>query len=188
MHQTEYKGLTTLSRNTSYIGGICKWWYTPVENIDAWPVIDPLTQEYAEPPTLVGGAVWHGPVKVPDSKLGLDELEKFSGPGSFFEISLDGFHPGDERSSRVNLQNMRHHRYIIVAKQRAGGFYLLVGTPQSPLKFIHKYNTGKGSVATAGTEFEFKTEHKNRVPGLATFQGDNSAGEFSNEFSNDFNI
>lgn len=172
MHQTAYKGITTIPRLTDYIGGICQWWYTAVENIDEWPVIDPLTQEYLTAPTLVEGASWLGPVRVPNSKLGFDEKEKRTAAGRYFEISIEAFHPGDERASRVNMQNMGYHRYIIVAKQRSGGFYLLFGTPNSPLTFLNNYNSGKGANATPGSEFEFKTEIKHKTPGLAEFDDD----------------
>lgn len=174
MFQTGYKPLVTLSRLTDYIGGICAWWYTPVQNILTWPAINPLTQDYNAEPTLKDGATWHGPVRVPDSQLVFDEVEKTTAAGRYFEIELSGKHPGDERTSRANLQNMGYHRYVIVAKQRSGGFYLLIGSPQSPLKLLQKYTSDKGGNGTPATTFEFKTEMRHKSPSLSSFLGDNS--------------
>lgn len=174
MFQTGYKSLSTLARLTDYIGGICQWWYTPVENIATFPVINPDTQEYAEEPTLVEGASWYGPVRVPDSQLGLDEKEKQTLAGRYYEIEVAGFAPGDERTNRSNQQNMGNHKYVIIAKQRSGGFYLIIGNQHSPLDFIHDYSTGKGGNATPGTRFEFRGELRHRCPGLNSFDDDNS--------------
>lgn len=179
MFQTGYKPLITLSRNLDYIGGFCKWWYTPVENILAFPAIAPSTQDYGAQPTLKEGAVWYGPVRVPDSQLGFDENEKQAGAGRYYEIEVNGFHPGDERGSRSNLQNMGNHKYVIVAKQRSGGFYLLIGNQHSPLDFVHSFGS-KGGLATPGSKFEFKGELRHKCPSLDSFDGDDSLPPVNN--------
>jgi hypothetical protein len=174
MFNTAFKGITTLSRNALFYGGICKWYYAKVEDVVEWPVVNPVTQEYATQPVLREGAVWYGPVKVPDGSLGLTEVEKEIAAGTYFEIKIELTQPGDERNSRANLRNLGLHRYVAVAKTRAGGMFVVVGSPQSPLKLRREYSTGSGKNGTAGARLVMATESKDPCIALASFDGVNS--------------
>ena len=174
MFNTAFKGITTLSRNALFYGGICKWYYAKVEDVVEWPVVNPVTQEYATQPVLREGAVWYGPVKVPDGSLGLNQVEKEIASGTYFEIKIELTQPGDERNSRANLRNLGLHRYVAVAKTRAGGMFVVVGSPQSPLKLRREYSTGSGKNGTAGARLVMATESKDPCIALASFDGVNS--------------
>lgn len=174
MFNTAFKGITTFSRNALFYGGICKWYYAKVEDVEEWPVVNPVTQEYSTQPVLREGAVWYGPVKVPDGSLGLTEVEKEIAAGTYFEIKIELTQPGDERNSRANLRNLGLHRYVAVAKTRAGGMYVVVGSPHSPLKLRREYSTGNGKNTTAGARFAMVTESIEPCIPLASFNGENS--------------
>jgi hypothetical protein len=154
MYQSGYKGITSFTKGLQYDAGWCEFYYTPIENIDQWPSVDPSTQELTAEPTLKVGATWYGPIKIANQQLGYKEQQQKSPAGVFYKIQVDGIYPGDGRASRVNLSNMPHHQFILVGKQRAGGMFVLLGAPDSGLDFGHEFNTGRGNTS-AITEFIF---------------------------------
>src|SRR4051812_44916971 len=122
MYQTAYLPLQSIGRlRVPYVGGFCRWWYTPIENIDVFPPINPLTQMLAAEPTLKAGATWYGPVNVPDSHVGWDEEMQQGKPGHWYKEKVEGLMPGMDRNSHINLQNHAFHQFVIVGKARSGG-------------------------------------------------------------------
>lgn len=160
MYQTGYKGISKLSINTGYIGGMCKWWYTPVENILTWPAIDPLTQHAKHKPAIKDGSFWYGPVTASNRQLGFDEKQKDGMPGNYYEWKVEGQCPGDDR---INLQNLPFHKYIILGVARTGNFWYLIGTQFSPLDFVHSINTGKHWTDDVITKLLFEGENRNKA-------------------------
>lgn len=173
MYQTGYLGVKAFSTGIGYSGGFCKWYFMPKEYIATWPDIDPLTQYLKTEPTLVEGASWFGPIKIPNNQLGFQETLAISAAGNYYKHKVNGFYPGDSGNSRVNLENMPYHEWIIVGKQRAGGLYLILGDKERGLDFTTDYTTGPGPKKAAGTDFIFQTESLNRGLILPTFLGDN---------------
>ncbi len=155
MYQTGYAGITTLSYGLPYTGGFCQWWYTAKENMLNWPAVDPLSQFLISEPTLIEGATWLGPVKVPDHTLGFEEPIKRSQAGIFYNQKVIGLHPGDDAFSRINIGNMPYHEYVIVGKVRAGGFFLVLGNNDRGFKFDPDYSSGEGIKGIAGSKFSF---------------------------------
>lgn len=169
MFQNSYTGIKPLQRNQTYRGGFCKFWYIPVESINVFPRINPSNQQLIGEPSLVPGAAWFGPIEVPRSKLGFTESFKKVKAGPYYETKLEGIHIGDSPESRVNLENMPYHKYLVVGKVRAGGFYNLFGTTDSPCSFTPDYSSGKGPADTALTQFSFSTEHISKAYILPSF-------------------
>lgn len=158
MFQSSFTGLKALHRNSTYWGGFCKFWYIPVESIGTFPRVNALNQWLVDEPTLINGSTWYGPIIVPKDRLGFTETPKRSKPGIIYDYKVEGLHIGDSPESRVNLENMAHHKYLVVGKVRAGGFYMLIGTVDSPCKFDAEYKSGV-SGETAGSSFIFSTSH-----------------------------
>lgn len=175
MFQSEFTGLKPLQRNTSYIGGFCRFWYIPVEKIATFPRINATNQQLIAEPTLVAGASWFGPIVVPKNEFGYSEDFDRTKAGPYYKYKVEGLHIGDSPESRVNLENMPYHDYLVVGKQRAGGMYLLLGTDQSPLKFDPGYSSGKGPAETAKTKLGFSTDHISKAYILPSFLSDQLA-------------
>jgi hypothetical protein len=175
MFQTSYTGITALHNNQSYQGGFCHFYYVPVEGVGVFPRINPATQQLAGEPALKPGYTWYGPIAVPRNTLGFEETPKRIKAGIYYESKVDGIHPGDSELSRINMGNMAYHKYIVVGKMRAGGFYLLVGTTNSPLEFNPGYKSGNGPGEIAQSAISFKTEHKNKAYILPGFTADSFA-------------
>ena len=174
MFQTAYTGIVPLQRNTTYDGGFCRFWYIPVEYIETFPRINAANQQLLAEPSLKAGKNWFGPVKVPREKIGYTEELKRQAAGHYYETKLEGIHIGDSPESRVNLENMPYHRYLVVAKVRAGGYYHLIGTTDSPLTFNPVFKTGNGPADTAQTIFQFITEHISKAYILPSFSEDDA--------------
>ena len=173
MYQTGYKGITTFSSALEFVGGFCQWYYTPKENIAVWPAIDPATQFLLSEPELVGGATWYGPIKVPDTKLGFQEEQQQTAKGIYYKQKVSGIYPGDSATSRVNLENIPYHEYVVVGKMRAGGLYLILGNQDYGLNFLHTYKGGEGVKGDAGSEFSFGMDSLTKAIILPAFLGDN---------------
>lgn len=168
MYQSGYLGVTAFTKGLQYDAGWCEFYYTPIENIDQWPIVNPETQELSAEPTLKVGASWKGPIRIANQQLGYKEQQQRSPAGISFRIQIDGMYPGDGRASRVNLSNMAYHQYVIVGKQRAGGMFVFVGAPDSGLDFNHEFNTGRGTT-TALTDFIFSGDSLFKPQILPTF-------------------
>lgn len=157
------------------MGGFCRFWYIPVEYISTFPRINAANQFLVGEPALVAGREWFGPIEVPRDNLGFTETSERTKAGPYYKTKVEGVHIGDSASNRVNLENMIYNRYLVLAKVRAGGFYILIGSNASPLSFEPDYDSGKGPANTAQTKFSFVGESINKGFVLPTFTSDTLA-------------
>lgn len=159
MQQTAYKTLQTIGRiRVPYVGGFCRWWYTPIQNIAVFPLIDPLTQMLVAEPTLKVNTTWYGPVNVPDSQLGWDEDLQQGKAGHWYKEKVYGFIPGMDAASHINLENLAYHQLVVVGKVRAGGNYYVIGSDISGLDLTLNTSTGQGAMGTPGTKLTLSGE------------------------------
>jgi hypothetical protein len=181
MFQSSFTGLKPLQRNTSYMGGFCRFYYIPVERVVTFPRVNAANQQLLDEPTLVAGTAWFGPITVPKDALGFTEGMERTKAGPYYKYKLEGTHIGDSVESRVNIENMVHHRYLVVGKVRAGGFYMLIGTVDSPCSFDPDFETGTGPGATSKSKIVFSTDHISKAYILPSFNADAlAAGDGSN--------
>lgn len=172
MIQTSYTGIVPLQRNIHYNGGFCRFWYIAVEDIAVFPRINPENQKLVAEPSLKAGKAWFGPIKVPRDKIGFTEEMKRVKAGPYYEHKVEGVHIGDSPESRVNLENMPYHRYVVVGKLRAGGSYLVIGTIDSPCRFDASFQSGRSAGETALTVLQFTNEHINKAYIMPAFTAD----------------
>jgi len=167
MLQTGYKGFTTLSKGLPYFGGFCKWYYADKAQLLPLPAIDPLSQYLSAEPTISGS--WFGPVQVPNDQLGYEETPKRDAAGLYWQHKISGFHPGDNPSSRINIENMHFYEFVVVGKMRAGGMHLLIGSKEHGLQFDAAYSSdGKKA---AGNNFTLTANLLNKALVLPSFAG-----------------
>lgn len=164
-----------MHRNITYEGGFCQFFYIPVEDIDVFPRINSATQQLVAEPSLKAGKSWFGPIKVPRDRLGFTETPKRTKAGPYYEIKFSGLQPGDSATNRVNLENMPYHRYVLSGQVRAGGYYVLIGSPDSFLQFTADYSSGNGPAETALSQIAFTTECISKALILPSFAADSTA-------------
>ena len=175
MNQTAYTGIHNLTSKIPYIGGVCKFWFIPVHDIENIPPIDPANQYLLAEPVLKAGKQWLGPVPIPDRQLGYAETQENASAGPSYKIKIAGNHYGDVPQSRVNLDNISYGRYLVMAKQRSGGFYILLGSMDSPLFFDHDFSAGQnGANDTTFSKIAFSGQAINRALVVPVFMGDTS--------------
>ena len=166
----------TLHLNKTFKGGFCQFFYIPVEDVEVFPRINGATQILIDEPLLKTGKSWKGPIKVPRDKLGFLETMKTSKAGPWYEIKATGLHTGDSVDSRINLENMPYHRYLVVGKVRFGGFYIILNDSlESWCRFLADFNSGNGPGQAAGTQFSFVTEQITKALILPSFAADTAA-------------
>ena len=158
MNVTGYNATTTFSKGLAFNGGFCKWWFIEKNNIATFPDVDPLTQYLKAEPILKAGQTWKGPVMVPNSQLGFQEVQTNDKPGIYYKQKVSGFYPGDSGTSRTNLENLPYEQMIIVGKMRSGGLFLMLGNEEYGLIFNHTFNSDQGAGGTAGSDFSFAYE------------------------------
>lgn len=176
MYQSSYLGIVPMATGLFYHGGIHQWWYTPLSGIDVWPAIDPETQELAAEPSLITGASWMGPIKVPDRTLGFTETQQNAKAGPYYDWKIFGTHPGDDRANSSSLGNHARDEFIVVAETRAGSYFKVFGHPERGLKFDHESFSGEGSIATAASKFQFTGKSPFRAFTLETFSASPAIG------------
>lgn len=171
--QTGIKRIYAPQRAASAIGGLCKWWYVPVQAIASFRRIDPATQQYEQEPQLLPGYQWLGPIKVPDSKLGFTESQEGAKPGPWMKQQVVAYQPGDTPSNRILRQNIMHGEYVVVGKLRSNGMYLVIGTKDSGLSYDHTFKSGSGgNKSDSGTDFALNGESYYNAPVLTSFSQD----------------
>lgn len=175
MYQTGYLPLQSIGKAPGdYVGGFCRWWYTPIENILYFPGANPQTQRLINEPILKAGTSWYGPVNVPDEQTGWREKDADNKAGTYYKEEVTGFIPGAETKNHINLGNLAHHRFCVVGKLRAGSFYLIIGNEFAGLRLSHESGSGKGSMDTPGTAITFTGDFDHKAQVLSDFSGGNA--------------
>lgn len=173
MQQTATQGIKNLYKKLPFEAGICRFWYIPVNEVASVPALNPQTQySYDQPILLNSGSVWRGPVAVPTSTLGFTESQERYSDLPFYQQKIVGNSPGNAPQQQVNIENMAYGKYLVVAKLRAGGFYVLIGTPNSPADFDAQFTTGNNAEAKHAIAFTAESIQKAIV--LPSFDGDAS--------------
>jgi hypothetical protein len=169
MHQTGYNGVQGLSTRLPFAGGFCEWFFTEKENATALPGIDPVTQYLDGEPTLSVGKSWYGSMKVPNDQLGFSEEMQAGKGGLYYKQTVNGLHVGDSATSRINMENLPYHEFLIVGRMRAGGLYLLLGNDENGFTFTQNFKSS--SAKYTGTEFSFENNSLYKGLILTSFLG-----------------
>lgn len=170
MYPTSYNPLQAIAApDGKNIGGFCKWWYVPIEWIEIFPAIDPLTQTLLSEPVLVADATWFGPVLVPDRMVGWKETQERARAGIYFKEKVEGFIPGNDPAQHINLQNSIYHQFCIIGMLRNGDGYRIIGSDQSGLDLDHETSSGIGQPDTPGSKLVFTGEQVYKALVLSGF-------------------
>ena len=175
MNNTAYLPLSTIGQTGStYDGGICKWWYTPIENLLGFPNIDPTTQQLEDEPRLQPNASWYGPVNIPTYEVGYEEPDSYSPAGIYYKQKLVGTIPGTNSQSHINLRNLSQKQFCVIAKLRSGGFYIVLGNDEFGMILSTQFTTTIGVKDTPVTKLVFTLDSIYKALILPSFYDDNS--------------
>lgn len=174
MNQTAYNGVTNLIKGLPLIGGFCKFWFIPIEEVLSFPVINPANQVLAAEIELKDGKQWRGPVPVPDDQLGFSENAKTGNSGPYYELKVGCVYGGDIPATRANFDNMGYSQYLVVGKLRSTGFYVVIGNTEVGADFSANFDSGNANGSAALNTLSFYTEQINKALVLPSFNGDDS--------------
>lgn len=155
------------------IGGLCKFWFIPMEEVESMPIIDPTSQLLKTDIILKAGKAWRGPVPVPDKQLGFTENGRIGKSGISYEMKVACQYPGDIPGARVNFENMGYSQYIIVGKLRASGFYVVIGSLEAGADFVPDFDSGSAAGNPALNKIAWTHEQIHKAMVMMRFSGEN---------------
>lgn len=174
MNSTAYKGINNLVKGLTISGGLCQFWFIPIEEVAYIPAIDSVTQTLTAEPVLKSGMFWRGPVPVPERQLGIKETVKTGKSGPSYQIKIGCIYAGDIPATRTNLDNMAYPKYLVVGKMRGSGAYVLMGSLEAGCDFIADFDSGTAIGNAAITKLEFSIEQMTRALVMHSFDGTES--------------
>jgi hypothetical protein len=173
MFTTAYLQNSNIIKASSHLsGGICKLWFVPINWINSFSGINPLTQNLFTEPTLLAGKNWIGPIVLPDTQKGYEEKPTDSTAGIFYKRKITALIPGFGQSMHHQTQNMVHQSFCVIAKLRTTNAYIVVGNKQFGLSFTSEFASGNNAADAATIKIQFFDDCKNKAAILNTFSLD----------------
>jgi hypothetical protein len=160
----EVAGLDQASR--IYPGGLCEAFFTPIENVFEWPVIDPVTGIVSGDIVLKPGSVLYTAQLNPQTQ-GFDEKTQESNAGRFHPMEIKATLPGNSVATILTLATLIFHRHLVVFEER-DGLYRFLGDEDSGAELEYDYTSGDNG-KSRNRNIKFTWSHPNPAP---IFTGD----------------
>ncbi len=158
------------------VGGVRRWWFVPRRFVAGWPAILPGTQMLANAPELLATGEWFGPVLVTSQNHGLKETMERTKAGPVWKIEISGVVPGIGTHNHINLGNLVHDQFAVIAQPRNTNVFLVLGGPNSWLRLGVEFSTGENRGQAPGSIISMTVMCKHRSLLLAGFSGGNEYG------------
>jgi hypothetical protein len=176
-------------------GGLCWVVYAKWQDVDKWPEVDPMTGLAKTAIQLISGKTWYE-CQVVDKGRIYTETEKQSTAGPYYEMQISGYLGGNSSSNTLNADVMIFNDYVVMFKDRDGQIRF-IGNADSGADVQFSYTSADLS-GSRKRNITFSWQHSLQAPiyignlkdilaDLITppFQGQ---GDFSDDFSEDFNV
>lgn len=176
-------------------GGLCWIIYALWQDVDLWPQVDPLTSLAKTAIKLKAGKTWYE-CQVVDKGRIFNETEKRSTAGPYWDMQLTGYIGGNSTSNTVNADVMTFNDFVVMFKDRDGQIRFM-GNADTGADIEFTYTSADISTSRKRT-INFTWQHvlqaRIYVGNLDDILDDiitppfAGAGDFNDDFSNDFNI
>jgi hypothetical protein len=121
-------------------GGVCDIFFTPIENVLTWPVVNPETGGIDDEIILREGTVLHtADFNNPTQRF--QEETKKSQAGTHHEFLISATLPGNVNENVLTLGTMLFHRYLVVFKEK-NGVWRFLGNEDSGAEISYQYTSG----------------------------------------------
>lgn len=174
-------------------GGLCWAVYAKWEDVENWPLVDPLTGICNTAFKLKEGKTWYE-LKVTDKGRLFTEEMKVGSAGPFWEMQLNGYVGGNNASLTLSAGTMPFHQYVVLFKDR-DGLIRFLGNPDTGADVMINYTSGDKD-ASRKRSYSFQWEHHLPAPiytgKLDDIQDDiitppfQTVGDFNDDFNDDF--
>jgi hypothetical protein len=108
-----------------------------------------ITTEWYKMPYVRGSGSW-------------SEDQQRNDQGEYFRLNISALLPADTAVVRGELNTMRNRRYLI--RLNRNGIILLLGTPEQPLRFESRFDSGSDSGDTRGHRITFTGNSLRKSP------------------------
>lgn len=142
-------------------GGLCYIYFTPKENIQTWPSLNPVTGLCEGLFVLHPGKTWYE-LKLVNSDRSFTEEQQESAAGHFFRQQVAGYAAGNGTSRILSSGTMPYHDYVVIFKDRDGTIRFL-GDPDTGASYSNTYSSGDGNTSRK-RRYTFAWQSKNPVP------------------------
>lgn len=195
MYQNLFTPIQNIRRPKVRPGGYCWLVFTPWENVQNWPTINPVTGQAATPIVLKDGKQWYT-AGVVDKDRFFREEPRYDMPGHFWEQSVTGYIGGNNSNQTLNAAVLPHHRFALMLKDRDGQIRL-IGNEDGGAEVTPRYTSGDFD-ASRRWDYQFIWQHTNPAPIYIGDEGNldveeitppfTGQGSFNNDFNSDFDI
>jgi len=195
MYQNLFTPVQHIRRPEVHPGGYCWLVYTPIENIENWPQIDPVNSMAATTITLKEGKTWYE-AKVVDKDRFFIEAMRVSESGHFWEQSITGYIGGNNSNQTLNAATLPFHQYAVMLRDRDGQVRL-IGNADRGADILPDYTSGDFD-ASRRWNYRFVWQHTNPatiyIGDLTDILDDTieppftGQGDFNNDFNPDFDL
>lgn len=136
--------------------------YIPVDEVSASDYEWAVNAAYNQQRAILSDSTW---LKMPivAGSGSWNQDPQSSDQGQYFNIAINGLLPSDSNEIRGEIDRMKQHRYLV--RLTRGGKVVLAGTPEQPLRFEARYESGAQGSDTRGHRVSFTGESLHSTPG-----------------------
>ena len=136
--------------------------YAPLDEVDVPAFQDAIQQSNYNQQAAAGVADWY-PMPYVRGSGAWSEDQQPNQQGEIFRLSINALLPADTPAVRGELNAMRNHRYLL--RLTRNGMVLLLGTPEQPLRFESRFDSGSEGGDTRGHRITFSGNSLRKSPG-----------------------
>jgi hypothetical protein len=172
-------------------GGLCWVVFARWEDVELWPIVDPLTGICKTDIKLRNGKTWFE-LKATDKGRMFTEVQKQSAAGPYWEMQVTGYVGGNNSVLTLSSGAMTFHQYVVMFKDRDGQIRF-IGSDNTGADVEINYTSGDKE-ASRKRSFVFSWEHHLPAPiyagKLDDIEDDVILPPFAalREFNDDFNL
>lgn len=137
--QNAYLPIQHLDRPPLDAGGLCYFYFIPIEDVLQWPSVNPQSGSIVDDVVLKAEKTWMRCMVIENGKA-YEEKLKSSDSGNYWEININGFLPGDSPINNLSVNKMKHRRFAVVTKER-NGIMRLMGEQHNGVAFQADYSS-----------------------------------------------
>lgn len=140
-----YKQVQPLQKSPVATGGLCSLTLFKIEDVQAWPDVNPLTGIIDAAIQLLPGKSLYI-VQAAEKGRQFDEEQKYDNAGPYADIKVEGMLGGNNSANILSLIAAPYHRWGIIVADR-NGCYRLIGNRDSGARLTWAYTSGDATTS-----------------------------------------
>ncbi len=137
--------LTNSKKGVVAPGGFCEVLAVPQEDVEFFPILDPITQTINDNILLQKTKFFLAFTLSFTGRAFKEEMQS-SKAGSFFLQTISGKCFDQGKTNHILFSNMTHHRWVLIVRERKTGITYVIGKPGSACSFFVNYVSQEGTI------------------------------------------